>query len=463
MQPDGGTPKRQWHGGIRAQITFVAALVVAVTLLASGVILSILLHQSLVAGLDTAQLSRAQAVAAKAADGTTKSTIAATPKQSSLVQILDSAGAVVAATGNIEGEGPVLSHPPTEGRPTALTVSSSPIGEGEFRIQAVPVMLPTGPGWVYVASPLSQVEAATTSLALLFAIGLPLILLIVGLTVWRAVTHALRPVDQIRQRASEIGARDLSQRVPVPDSRDEIARLAITMNDMLARLEAAAIRQDQFIGDASHELKSPLAAIRAQVDVAIAHSDPAHSAQVLAAVSDQVARMTVLTEDLLFLARSTAASPKSQLAPVDLDELILTETRRLRDAGDRSVVLVAVEAARVSGSRRDLTRALRNLVENAVEHARSEIRLSLTVRDGWAEIIVADDGDGVPQADRDRLFERFTRLDTARTHGTHGGGFGLGLAIARQIAVAHDGTLAADDRPDGRPGASFVLRLPLGE
>ncbi len=456
-----GQRQRQWRWGIRAHVTLVASLIVAVTLLASGVAASFLLHQSLVSGLDTAQLSRAESVAAQASEGMVKRTIAATPQQSSLVQILDSTGVVVAATGNVEGEGPILSPPPRERRPTALTISSSPIGDGEFRIQAVPIMLSSGPGWVYVAGSLSQVDAATASLVVLFGIGLPLILLVVGFIVWRAVSQALRPVDQIRQRASEIGARNRSQRVPVPTSHDEIARLAVTMNDMLARLEAAAVRQDQFIGDASHELKSPLAAIRAQLDVAIAHPDPAQSAHVFSALDDQVARMTVLTEDLLILARSTEALPKSQTAPVDLDELMLTEVRRLKEAGQLSVVLVAVQAARVRGSQRDLTRALRNLVENAVEHAHSEILLSLTTRDGWADIMVADDGDGVPPSDRVRLFERFHRLDTARTHAAAGGHFGLGLAIASQITRSHGGTLTVNDRPDGQSGASFVVRLPV--
>jgi signal transduction histidine kinase len=233
------------------------------------------------------------------------------------------------------------------------------------------------------------------------------------------------------------------------------------MNEMLTWLETAASRQDQFVGDASHELMSPLAAMRAPLDVAIAHPDPSRHAKLLSTLSDQVFRMTVLTDDLLVLARSTEASPKSTSDVVDLDELILVEARKVRAVEDRITVHVDIEAARIRGSERDLARALRNLVENAVEHAHSEIHLSLTTRDGWAQISVTDDGAGVPPADRDRLFERFIRLDPARTQTNAGGGFGLGLAIASQVAQAHGGALTVHDRADKRAGASFIMRLPV--
>lgn len=456
---------RNWHWGIRARVTAVATLVVALTLILSGIALAFLVHESLVGGLDATQLSRAQTVAAQAAStGGIRGTIPATAKQSSLVQVLDSGGTVIAATGNIQGEDPVLHAPPSERRARTFTLSDSPLDSGgEFRVLAEPVTLKTGPGWVYVASSLAQVDAATASLTTLFAIGLPLVLIVVGFTVWGAVAQALKPVDRIRRRASAIGAADLTQRVPVPRSRDEIARLALTMNEMLDRLETAATRQNQFIGDASHELRSPLTALRAQVEVALAHPNPAEAARVLGVVREQVARMTTLTEDLLFLARSTEAAPMTLAAPVDLDELVLAEVRRLREFGDPAVTLVTIGAARVTGSQRDLARVLRNLADNARDHARSEIRLALSTRDGIAEIVVADDGTGIPVADREQLFERFTRLDDARARNATGGGFGLGLAIARQIVLTHGGTLSVQDAPGGRSGAAFVIRIPLAE
>lgn len=454
--------KPHWRWGIRARVTVLAALVVAATLIVSGIALSLLLRQSLITSLDATQLSRAKTVAAQAAAGDVPGVISSTANQSSLVQIVDSAGAVVGATANIEGEQSVVARPPSGRQQTAFTLANSPLDNGgEFRVQALPVTLKSGPGWVYVAGSLQQVDAATGNLLTLFSIGLPLVLLIVGFTVWRAVALALRPVDRITQRASAIGAVDLAQRVPVPQSRDEIARLATTMNEMLTRLEAAATRQNQFIGDASHELRSPLAALRIQVDVALAHPNPAEAGRVLTAVGDQVSRMIELTEDLLFLAKDMEGGLSSPPAPVDVDELVLAEAKRLRASCALTISVGSFHAARVFGSERDLTRVLRNLTDNARAHARSEVLLSLSVRDGFAEVVVADDGVGIPAADRERLFERFARLDAARAHSSTGGGFGLGLAIAAQIVSAHGGTLIVQDRQDGDSGAAFVVRLPL--
>ncbi len=461
--PAGGHGSRR-HWGIRARVTLLATLVVAGTLVVGGVSLSLLLRDSLVAGIDSAQLSRAQTVAAQAAAGAVNPVISATANQSSLVQIIDSTGAVIGSTANIHGEPPVLARPPAPRQETALTLADNPLDAGgDFRVQAEPVMLQSGPGWVYVAGSLSQVDAATTGLLALFAVGLPIVLLIVGFIVWRAVSQALRPVDHITQRASAIGAVDLSQRVPVPKSRDEIARLALTMNEMLSRLEAASTRQNQFIGDASHELRSPLAALRAQVDVARAHPDPSDTERVFSVISDQVDRMIELTADLLYLARATEGGPPARATLVDLDEIVFSAVSRLRESSGLTISLDVMHAARVAGSPGDLARVLRNLTDNARLHAHSEIRLALTVRNGFAEISVTDDGSGVPLADRHRLFERFTRLDAARPRESAGGGFGLGLAIARQIVLLYDGTLTVHDRVDGRRGATFIVSLPLAE
>jgi signal transduction histidine kinase len=323
------------------------------------------------------------------------------------------------------------------------------------------VQLKTGQGWVYVATSLAQVNAAVGSLTTLFALGLPLVLFIVALAMWRAVGQVLRPVDEIRRRASVIGGADLSQRVPVPHSTDEIATLAVTMNEMLQRLELSARRQRQFVGDASHELRSPLAALRAQVDVALAHPEDPGSAGVLDSVQDQVARMSTLVDDLLFLARSAESAPVSVAGIVDLDELLLGEVQRLREAGGPAVELVGVRAARVNGSERDLARMLRNLTENAREHASSEVALQLRLTDDLAEIVVIDDGAGIREEDRERVFERFTRLDDARARNARGGGAGVGLSIARQVARDHGGSIVVTSRPDGASGAAFVVRLPV--
>jgi signal transduction histidine kinase len=444
--------------GIRLRVVLTATIVVAAALGISGVSLVLLLQQSLVSSLDAGLGARSEDITSLAAAGSLPATISNAGEESSLVQVVDSSNTVIAATNNVQGQEPILASPPA--RPGIQSVVQVPVGSGQFRVSADTVQLPGGKGWVYVAASLSQVESAVGNLTILFAVGLPLVLLVVVGALWRAVGQVLHPVEAIRLRASTIGGADLSQRVPVPSSGDEIASLATTMNEMLERLESASRRQGQFLGDASHELRSPLAALRTQVDVALAHPEAPGSADVLARVQEQVARMSTLIDDLLFLARSTEAAPHDLTGVVDLDELLIAELHRLRENDAPAVELLSVQAARVRGSERDIARLLRNLGDNAREHAESTIALGLAVTGGSAEFTVEDDGAGIPVQDRERVFERFTRLDEARARTTHGGA-GVGLAIARQIVEDHGGTIAITDRADGAAGAVFVVRLPL--
>ncbi|WP_166671166.1 sensor histidine kinase [Cryobacterium psychrophilum] len=442
-------------------MTLTASSVVALMLLASGITLVVLLQQSLIASLDAAATDRAQTVASLVAGGDLGPTVTNTGSESSLVQVVDSSNSVVAATSSIDGQEPILAQPPSGGVTTVLSLDRMPAGDGPFRVVAAPVRLPTGSGWVYVATSTLQVDAAVGNLAALFGVGLPLVLLIVVWALWRAVGQVIRPVDAIRRRASSIGGEDLSQRVPVPERSDEIASLAVTMNEMLERLEGAALRQRQFVGDASHELRSPLAALQVQVEVALAHPEDPGSALILEDVHGQVVRMSALIADLLFLARSAEGAPRRATSLVDLDDLVLSEMQRLRELGGRAVELDGVRAARVEGSERDLARLLRNLGDNARDHARSLVSIRLTTTEKWAEFSVTDDGDGIRAEDRDRVFERFTRLDDARSRTVRGGGAGVGLSIVRQIVRDHHGTITIEDRPDGQAGAVFLVRLPL--
>ncbi len=238
------------------------------------------------------------------------------------------------------------------------------------------------------------------------------------------------------------------------------------MNEMLARLEAASVRQRQFVGDASHELRSPLTAVRAQVEVLRAHPDPSATAEVLRHVQDEADRMSQLIDDLLFLAAVTEGHRPTY--PVDLDEIVLAEAARARTQDRVAVSLRGPAAARVQGVDRDLGRLLRNLLDNALVHARSAVTISLTTHGGEAVLQVADDGPGIPPQHRETVFARLARTDAARSRTSPGAGAGLGLAIAREIARAHGGTLSLSDPPRGpssgpprSSGAVFVLRLPL--
>jgi signal transduction histidine kinase len=433
------------------QATAIATGVVAVALAGGGLILVLLVHRSLVGSVDAAELARARDVAALATAGRLQGTVASTGEESSVVQVLSPAGVVVAASANITGDARLLATPPTRRAVQVMTLSGLPIGDQgqSFRVVARPVALPDGPGWIYVATSLEQVDLTTARLALLLAAGLPVLL--------RAVGRALRPVEQIRSSAASIGGAEPGARVPVPPTGDEIARLADTMNGMLSRIEAAALRQREFVGDASHELRSPLAALQTELDVAVAHQNDDLPAELLGRLSGQTRRMAQLLDGLLFLARADEGATQRGHEPVDLDELILAEAARLR-AGGATVSVIGPDAARVRGSHQDLARLLSNLGDNAAAHARSGVTLSIRVEAGEAVMTVADDGPGIPEADRERVFERFTRLDQARSRTATGGGAGLGLAICKQIVQRHGGQITVEG---GDAGARFVVRLPL--
>ena len=448
------------RAGVRVRVTVGAVLVLATVLTASCIGVVLITEHTLTADLDQAATLRAHDVASLLPAGALGATVPGAGEESSFVQVVGSGDGVVSASANVAGQGPVI-RAPTAAQPVTMTLGSSPLGSEPLRVVAVPVHLASGPGWIYVGTSLVQLRATVGTLILLFSIGLPVLMLIVAWTVWRTLGRALRPIEAIRSEASRIGHSDLARRVPVPPQSDEVARLAITMNEMLDRLEASATRQEQFIGDASHELRSPLTALRTQVGVALAHPDLEHTRELLTAVDTQTQRMSTLIESLLLLARTSETPPGSH-TDVDLDDLVLDEARRLRAIGGLRIHTAALSAARVRGSAADLSRMLRNVGDNAHDHAGSAITIALTTDHGTAELSVADDGPGIPATDRERVFDRFTRLDQARARSSSGGGSGLGLAIARQIAEAHGGSITINDGGEGE-GTVFTIRLPLGE
>jgi len=323
---------------------------------------------------------------------------------------------------------------------------------------------PSGPRAVLVAYSLGTADHAVGLVRLAFAIAFPLLAVLVGLLVWSLTGWALRPVEAIRSEVAELSATDLRRRVPEPSATDEVGRLARTMNEMLARLEDASNRQRQLVADVSHELRNPLAALKAQLEVAAEH--PARdAAALLQGPMAEVDRLSQLVEDLLTLARFDEGLVPLRLSEVDLDELVLAEAERLRQFGSVEVSVKEVGAARAAGDEAQLARVVRNLSDNACRHARSNISFSVRTGPGYCELVVADDGPGVPEVERERIFDRFVRLDTARAH--EGSGAGLGLAIVREIVAAHGGKVWVEgglgDRGaagSGLGGARFVVRLP---
>lgn len=282
--------------------------------------------------------------------------------------------------------------------------------------------------------------------------GLPVLLAVVAGVTWLVTRRALRPVEGIRRELSAITAsEDLRRRVPEPDSRDEIARLARTTNETLTVLEASVERQRRFVADASHELRSPIASLRTQLEVGEAHPE---LLDVPGAVADTV-RLQGLATDLLLLARLDAGERPGRTA-VDLGTLVREEVSQR--AGDRIPVAVSVAdgVLEVTGSRGQLSRVVGNLLDNAERHAEHSVAVAVTRDRGDVLVEVTDDGSGVPEAERERVFERFVRLDDARSRDD--GGAGLGLAIACDVAGRHGGTLDVGTAPEG--GARFTLRLP---
>ena len=284
----------------------------------------------------------------------------------------------------------------------------------------------------------------------------PLLIALVGFAVWYLAGRALRPVEAIRAEAEEITGTTIHRRVPEPATDDEVGRLARTMNAMLDRLEESSQRQRRFVSDASHELRSPLASIRANLEVALRNSDRADWPAVAGRALAEDERMENMVTDLLDLARldeTTEGTPIESLPEVDLDELVLDETVRPHRV---PVDTTRVSAGRVHGRREQLARVVRNLLDNADRHARSRVALALQNGDGTVELTVDDDGPGIPADDRERVFDRFTRLDDGRARDA--GGLGLGLAMVKTIVEGHGGTIEIDDAPLG--GARVAVRLP---
>ncbi|MEU9608794.1 HAMP domain-containing sensor histidine kinase [Streptomyces sp. NPDC048057] len=304
---------------------------------------------------------------------------------------------------------------------------------------------------VYAGAPLSVEQDAVGSVREAMLIGLPPLLVVVASVTWLVTRRALKPVEDIRAEMAAITAsEDLSRRVPEPATRDEVARLAHTTNETLAALEASVERQRRFVADASHELRSPIASLRTQLEVGEAHPE---LLDVPGAVADTV-RLQQLAADLLLLARLDAGERPGRTR-LDLSALVREEVSQR--AGDRVTTAVDVaDGVEVAGSHGQLARVLGNLLDNAQRHAAASVEVSVRREGGSAVLSVGDDGAGVPDAERERIFERFVRLDDARSRDE--GGAGLGLAIARDVARRHGGTLTVGRSRAG--GAQFVLRLP---
>jgi signal transduction histidine kinase len=461
---------RLWRS-VRVRIAVAAAVVSAVALAGAGWLLIRSVEDTQLGRLRDVAEDSLDAVAARLGAGADPQLAAEAADPTAAVVIVDEDGRVVGAgpvtlTGGlgtvesplgqaggtlvVRGEGAPGTPPIPPGEGAGPGMQVRVLGsDAPFEQVTRQVSTPGGELTVVAGAPIDEVGRSVDAVRRALWAGVPLVALLVGALSWALVGRALRPVEAIRTEVEAISGSSMHRRVPEPPTDDEIGRLARTMNAMLGRLQGAAARQRQFVSDASHELRSPVAAIRTDVEVALREGPSADWPAVGSAVLVEEDRLERLLADLLVLAAGDEGGPVEP-STVDLAALAAGESERAR----RVPVEVSVPAtpARAAGSPDALRRALSHLVDNAARHART--RVAVTV--GPGRLVVDDDGPGIPEPDRERVFERFTRLDDARARDQ--GGAGLGLAVVRSIATRHGGTVQVEASPLG--GARVVVALP---
>jgi signal transduction histidine kinase len=452
------------HRSLRAKVTLGAALVITagVVVLAAGVLLGIRYLE--ISVLDSAAVERANSVARLARKGELSNPIPSVGE--SHVQVLDARGHPLASTTDLDRNVAVVPIPLPDalrtGRP--VTRGGLPDGDGAtHRVVARQAVFGGQPVTIVVAVSLVHEQRSLMNIGTGLAAGLPVLVALVAVTTWVLTGYTLRPVETLRQEVDDINATDLQRRVAVPVSRDEIHDLASTLNNTLGRLESASTAQRRFVADAAHELRSPLTAIMAETETLVLAADPDAWEQRGPVLLDGLRRLHGLMEDLLALAGLDDPGHRSARRTVDLDDVVFAEMSEVRATTDRTIDVSGVSAAQVLADPRAMARVVRNLLDNAVRHARSEVAVTLHEDDRAVVLAVADDGTGVPADQRERIFDRFVRLDAAR--GRDSGGSGLGLAIVRDLVDAHDGHVWISDAPSGAdaaryPGAWVHVRLP---
>ena len=374
---------------------------------------------------------------------------------SQIVQVLDSRNRVVSAS--INGDRLTAVVTPGEVADARMgqhpQVPGSRVGlDSSLRISAAKAGPADARRTVVVAQRIDDIQHSQQVLRLTLLATYPLLLLVLALIAWRVIGAALRPVEMLRSSAERISGTGQDERLPVSASQDEVHDLAVTLNSMLDRLSASRGRQRDFVADAAHELRSPLSSMRTQLEVAERLGEGSEVTRDLRA---EVARMAGLVEDLLVLARvDQEPSPTRPALPVDLRDVLVRVVRR--HSGARVTVTAgALPEAQVLGSAEALGRVFDNLTDNAVRHANTSVLVEMRLVDDTVEVLVSDDGAGIPEADRERVFDRFTRLDEARDR-DHGGS-GLGLAIVRELVHQAGGAVSLEDGHAGGLAARVTL------
>jgi signal transduction histidine kinase len=460
--------------GVRVASALAAAAAVAVVLVVAGFSLVLLLDRSLQTQLDEAAAQQAEQVGQRIAANFTATgnvrdnALDTTGKRTDFVQVVTDYNnddpdkpdiQIIAASDPLAGM-PLMSDVLVR-RGETRVVGPTQVELGDGTTQEVEVVAvgfqPFGrPITILAAQPLEPVHKAVDTVKTMVYIGVPILVLVAGFFTYLFAGRALRPVERIRAHVASLTDRDLDRRVPEPVTKDEIGRLAATMNQMLGRLEGAQANQRRFVADASHELRSPLATISSGLElIAGSHHPDSPDGAAVRSMRAEADRLDRLVDGLLLLARADERGLQPRREEVDLDEIVEAERGRPSDIGGAQPE-VRAEPVRVVGDRGQLVRVVRNLVDNARRHADSRVLVTLRREGDRAVVEIGDDGPGVPPEERTRVFERFVRLDEARARSD--GGAGLGLAIVAEVVAAHGGTVEIGESELG--GALFRVSLP---
>ena len=463
---------------IRVRLTVWYAALLATTIVALGTFLVLQLradlHQAIDEEVRIGSIDLARAVADDAQDDDphpedlaedfTDAARAVLAPSAAGAQLLDARGHVLARFGAVAERGPMVSDTVlaagVAGPPQTLTATPREQGP-RYRIRVASIRYRGEPCVLVLGESLQPVEDAVRRLLMLLVIAGPSTLGLTALAAYWLAYKALQPVERMTTDAQEIGIARLHERVALPTSRDEIHRLAVTLNAMLERIEVGLKEKHQLVADASHELRTPLAVMRSEIDVTLKADElsPAER-DALASVRDEVDRMTRTIDNLLALAQADEGRLELLTVRIDLRRLAEDTVGALRPlATEKGVSLtVAGDSWEIQADPQRLRLVLINLIENAIKFSPADgtVRISTWRRDGEVGVTVTDDGPGVPLADREHLFDRFYRVSDPHLPET--GGSGLGLAICREVAVAHGGRIWVDSGPGG--GSAFTLALP---
>ena len=433
---------------LRFRITSLAMLIVVTVLAGAGVMILETARSHLERQVDRGLINEATYVQSQM---NAHVLLSPTGPAGQLGQFFLPNGSLLASSTNLRGRPPLVHVAANAPVRRLSTIYYPPFGH--VRVLEQRLNGPSGP-ILLEGQEINQVVEASRSLDYLFIYGLPALGVAVAVLIWLVVGRAMRPVEVVRSAVEEISSSDLKARVPSPRTGDELDRLVDTMNSLLGRMQAALTRERQFVADASHELRGPIAALKALLESREASGSNRRETDEKALAV--LLRLEVLADDLLALDRSENGADQTRFRLVALDELVLAQAEHLRANTSLTVDISGVSGGQVLASEMDMMRIIENLCSNARRHASSRIGFGVAETSDFVTLWVEDDGPGVPQTMRGAVFERFTRLDEDRSQRT--GGSGLGLAIVAELARCYGGTVWVEDVTP--QGARFVLNLP---